>query len=213
MIKYDNRELLRAWNLFNNAGVTTDVFEFDLVNVVRQVLGNYFKSVRDQFTDAYEKKDIPRLKDKAKEMIGLLYDMDTILASNKNSLVGDWIAGAMALGTSTAEKKYYEKDARKIVTVWGQKGRHLVDYANRSWGGLMRTYYGERWKLFTQEVIEDVSNHKPFDEPGFSARIKDFEENWAEGSNQFPVSPKGSSLAISRLLYKKYAGRIGEGSP
>jgi len=212
MIKYDNGELLSAWRLFNNASVTTDVFEFDLVNVVRQVLGNYFKNVRDQFTDAYERKDLGRLTDRAKEMIQVLYDMDTILASNKNSLVGDWIASAMTLGKTRAEKNYYERDARKIVTVWGQKGRNLVDYANRSWGGLMKTYYGERWKRFTQAVIEDVKNQKPFDEQRFSAGIKDFEENWAEGSNQFPTLPKGSSLAISRLLYKKYAGRIGEHS-
>jgi alpha-N-acetylglucosaminidase len=212
MIKYDNRELLRAWSFLNNASATTDVFQFDLVNVVRQVLGNYFKNVRDEFTDAYEKKDLPGLIDKAKEMIQVLDDMDTILGSNKNCLVGDWIASAMALGKSAAEKKYYEQDARKIVTVWGQKGRHLVDYANRSWGGLMKTYYRERWKRFTDEVIEAVKNKQSFDEKGFSTRIKDFEENWAEGSNRFSTLPKGNSVAISRLLYKKYAGRIGEHS-
>lgn len=210
LINYDNRELLRAWGLLNKVSSATDVFDFDLVNVTRQVLGNYFKSVRDQFSQAYDHNDLQQLDEKGKEMISLLYDMDTILASNKNSLVGAWIADAMALGKSLSEKKYYERDARKIITVWGEKGRHLVDYANRSWAGLMKTYYGERWKMFVEEVIADVKGHKTFDEKQFSVRVKDFEEKWAEETDKFPNTPKGNTLAISRMLYNKYAGRISE---
>ena len=210
LIKYDNRELLKAWNLLNKAKRTTDVYEFDLVIVARQILGNYFKNVRDEFADAYATKNITRLTQTGKEMIELMNDMDALLASNKNSLVGDWIASAMTLGTSAAEKRYYERDARKILTVWGQKGRQLVDYANRSWAGLMKTYYGERWKMFVEDVIADIKNGKAFDENGFSVKVKEFEEKWAEGNNKFTPSPKGNTLAISKLLYRKYAARIGE---
>jgi len=210
-IKYDNRELLKAWNLMNQVQQpVTDVYQFDLVNVVKQVLGNYFKNVRDEFTEAYEKKDISQLKMKGREMISLVNDIDTILGSNKNSLIGNWITNSMALGTTAAERKYYEQDAKKIVTVWGQPGRQLVDYANRSWAGLMRTYYGERWKMFIEEVIADVKNNKPFDEKEFSVSIKDFEEKWAEGSKKFSTNPKGNTLGISKMLYKKYSDQIAE---
>ncbi|MFI5185838.1 MAG: alpha-N-acetylglucosaminidase [Chitinophagales bacterium] len=212
-IKYDNRELLKAWNLLNEVkDPITDVYQFDLVNVVKQVLGNYFKNVRDEFTGAYEKKDIPLLTEKGNEMISLMNDMDTVLGSNKNSLIGSWIMGAMTLGGTPAEKKYYEQDAKKIVTVWGEPGRHLVDYANRSWAGLMKTYYGERWRMFITEVIADVKNNKPFEEKEFSERLKNFEEKWAEGNAKFATNPKGNTLAISRMLYKKYAARVAETS-
>lgn len=207
-IKYDNRELLKAWNLLNQAKATTDVFEFDLVNVAKQVLGNYFKNVRDEFTNAYEKKDVQELKQKGNEMNTLMNDIDTILGSNKNSLVGAWIENAASMGTTPAEKKYFEQDARKIVTVWGEKGGHLVDYANRSWAGLTKSYYGERWKMFVHEVVDAVQNNKSFDEKKFSDEVKDFEEKWAEGSDKFTSAPRGNSLAISRMLYKKYAPRI-----
>ena len=208
MIKYDNRELLKAWNLLNQAKMTTDVYEFDLVNVAKQVLGNYFKNVRDEFTSAYEKKDVQELKHKGNEMISLMNDIDTMLASNKNSLVGAWIDRARSMGVTPAEKKYFEQDAKKIVTVWGEKGGHLVDYANRSWAGLTKTYYGQRWKMFVNEAIDAVQNNKSFDEKKFSDEVKEFEEKWAEGSDKFASVPKGNSLAIGRMLYKKYAARI-----
>ncbi|HET9824403.1 MAG TPA: alpha-N-acetylglucosaminidase C-terminal domain-containing protein, partial [Chitinophagaceae bacterium] len=207
-IKYDNRELLKAWSLLNEAKVTTDVYAFDLVNVAKQVLGNYFKNVRDEFTDAYEKKDVVVLREEGNKMISLMNDIDRILASNKNCLVGEWIEAARAMAATPAEKKYYEQDAKKLLTVWGQKGRLLVDYANRSWAGLTRTYYGERWKMFVEEVIDAVAHNRKFDEKQFSEKVKDFEEKWAEGSDKFAASAKGNSLPISRLLYKKYAQGI-----
>jgi alpha-N-acetylglucosaminidase len=207
-IKYDNRELLKAWNLLNQAKATTDVFEFDLVNVAKQVLGNYFKNVRDEFTNAYEKKNVQKLKEKGNEMIGLMSDIDTLLGSNKNSLVGAWIESAESMGGTSSERKYFEQDAKKILTVWGEKGGHLVDYANRSWAGLTKSYYGERWKMFVKGVIGAVQNNRSFDEKKFDDEVKEFEEKWAEGSDKFATSPNGNSLAISRLMYQKYAARI-----
>lgn len=210
-INYSNSELLKAWNFLNEVNEhLTDVYQYDLVNVARQVLGNYFRNVRDEFTKAYEKKDIQQLTEKGLRMISLMNDMDTLLGSNKNSLIGRWIADAMAWGTTPAEKRYYEQDAKKIVTVWGEKGRALVDYANRSWAGLMKTYYGERWKMFIEQVISDVKNNKPFDDKEFGATVKDFEEKWAEGTNKFAAQPKGNTLAISKMLYKKYSTQISE---
>ncbi len=208
-IKYDNSDLLKAWNFMNQvSGPTTDVYRYDLVNVARQVLGNFFKNVRDEFTDAYEKKDLQQLTKKGNEMIALMNDMDTLLGTNKNSLVGNWIASAMALGTTPAEKKYYEQDAKKIVTVWGEKGGHLVDYANRAWAGLTKTYYGERWKMFINEIIGDVKSNKPFDDKKFTEQVENFEEKWAEGNKKFASEPQGNTLAISKMLYKKYADEI-----
>jgi alpha-N-acetylglucosaminidase len=208
-INYDNRELLKAWNLLNEVNAPlTDAYEYDLVNVARQVLGNYFRNVRDAFTEAYEKKDLPLIRKRGDEMIALMNDMDSLLGSNKNSLVGDWISKALAMGTTPAEKKYFERDAKKIVTVWGEKGHHLVDYANRSWAGLMKSYYGERWKMFVRQVVEDVTNNRPFNEKQFSDRIEDFEEQWADGDAKFRSLPKGNTLAISKMLYEKYSASI-----
>ena len=58
-------------------------------------------------------------------------------------MLGPWIADARALGTTPAEKDYYERQARTILSIWG--GPVLNDYANRMWGGLVKDYYDSLW--------------------------------------------------------------------
>ena len=49
-----------------------DSYEFDLVNIGRQVLGNYFNVVRDEFTLAYEAGDIMMMKNRGDKMREIL---------------------------------------------------------------------------------------------------------------------------------------------
>lgn len=39
-------------------------YEYDAVNIGRQVLGNYFGKLRDEFAEAYSRKQLPLLKQK-----------------------------------------------------------------------------------------------------------------------------------------------------
>ena len=206
---YNNKDLLQAWGLLNSVtGNLTDVYQYDVVTVGNQVLGNYFTNVRDEFAKAYTAKDLKQLTVLGNKMLGIINDMDELLATNKNLLVGDWIETAKTFAASEQEKKYYEQDARKIITVWGQKGRDLTDYANRSIAGLMKDYYGGRWKMFIDEIINCVKTNKQYDEKQFSKKVADFEEHWAEGHNAYSPVPKGNSLEISKKLYAKYSAEI-----
>jgi alpha-N-acetylglucosaminidase len=130
------------------------------------------------------------------------------LASNRNFLVGKWIADAKSMTTVAAEKRYYEKDARKIITVWGEKGRDLNDYANRSIAGLMKDYYARRWKILLEDAIKSVENKMPLDEKAILEKVNELSWNWSEDSNSYPSAPVGNTLEISRELYEKYALKI-----
>lgn len=57
-ICYDNKDLFNVWELLLSGKdeSSRDAYVFDVVNVGRQVLGNYFKTVRDSFTVAYERR-------------------------------------------------------------------------------------------------------------------------------------------------------------
>lgn len=62
-IEYQPKDLVEAWRLLLSVkDCQRDSYEFDLVNIGRQVLGNYFNVVRDEFTLAYEAGDIPMMK-------------------------------------------------------------------------------------------------------------------------------------------------------
>ena len=81
--------------------------------------------------------------------------------------------GARAVGMSGAESDYYERNARNILTTWGDRDQSLNDYANRTWAGLVATYYKPRWELFCDAVLEAVESDEPFDEAAFTERCKD----------------------------------------
>src|ERR1019366_4777499 len=138
--------------------------------------GNYFSVLRDRFTECYNKKDMIGLKKNGDAMLALLNDMDMLLATNQNCLLGDWIESARKLGVTEKEKNYYEQDARKIITVWGEPGRDLTDYANRSLAGLTKTYYRQRWKMFIDDVKLSLKNNTLFNDTSFTKKLTAFED-------------------------------------
>lgn len=209
-IGYNNIDLLNAWKLLlqSNPSTTTKAFQFDVTNVGRQVLGNYFSVLRDQFTDAYNRKDVAALEQKGKAMIELMDDMDTLLSTHFSFLLGNWVEGAKAIGTTVSEKNYYEADAKRIITTWGEKGRGLNEYANRSWAGLMKTYYAGRWKLFINDVITAVKNNQTFDEKKFMKEVIDFEESWVTRHEKFSTTETKNCLQLNKMMLDKYEAAI-----
>ena len=210
-INYDNKDLLKAWELLTEPkGKAPSVYYYDVVDVGRQVLGNYFSVLRDRFTENYEKKDMDGLQKNGAAMLALLNDMDKLLSTNQNFLLGDWIESARKMGINEKEKNYYEQDARKIITVWGEPGRHLTDYANRSLAGLTKTYYRQRWKMFIDDVKSSLKINTSFNDSAFAIKLTAFEDKWTKGREHYSSKPTGDCMAISRMLLKKYAKGIEE---
>ncbi|MDP4283456.1 MAG: alpha-N-acetylglucosaminidase C-terminal domain-containing protein, partial [Bacteroidota bacterium] len=101
-------------------------------------------------------------------------------------------------------KNYYEQDARKIITVWGEPESYLSDYANRSWAGLIKTYYRGRWKMFIDEIELSLKNKTVFNDTSFSKKLAIFEDQWTKGREKYSPKPIGDCMAISRKLIEKY---------
>lgn len=204
-INYSNKTLLEIWSkLLSIEKPYHQSYNYDVVNIGRQVIGNYFLELRDQFTVAYEKKDLVMMKSKKAQMLSLIDDLDRLLASQPTTLFGKWISDARKLGKDAEEKYYYEKDAKLLLTVWGGKQRSLNDYANRSWAGLTKDFYKRRWQLFLDDVISATTQGKTFDEKVFKQKTYDFEDKWLIEKNIYPNEPEGNSFKISKELMKKY---------
>jgi alpha-N-acetylglucosaminidase len=207
--KYKNTELLNIWGkMVENNSKHNASFDYDLTNITCQVIGNYFSQLKTEFTNAYDKKDLATLKQKRTAMLVLIDDIDRLLATQSSMLVGKWISDARNIGINTAEKDYYERDARMLITTWGGKQRSLNDYANRSWAGLTKEFYGGRWKLFLDEVIQVTEAGKSFDEKAFKQKTYDFEDKWVNGKDKYPSNTTGNSFVISKKLYSKYVSLI-----
>ena len=207
-IEYQPKDLVEAWRLLLSVkDCQRDSYEFDLVNIGRQVLGNYFNVVRDEFTLAYEAGDIPMMKNRGNKMREILADLDKFVSCHPTFSLHKWITDARDMGHDAASKNYYEMNARSLITIWGDS-YHLTDYANRSWAGLTNQYYSVRWDHFINEVIEAAEKKKNFDEEEFFNQSRMYENEWVNPSNRISYNEGGDGIKLARQIYKKYAKEI-----
>lgn len=201
--------LLGVWRkmLSVNENTNKDTYVFDIVNIGRQVLGGYFLKLRNEFNAAYEAADIKKLKTLGVEMEQVLNDDDALLACHPTFSLKNWIDEARAMGKNNVEKDYYEKNARTLITVWGDKG--LNDYARRGWSGLVASFYAPRWKMFIDMVIAASEQHKLFNEEEFLQKCHDFDYHYIEPSYKI-VYPKegGNAVQLSKQLLQKYGDKF-----
>lgn len=208
-IDYDNRDLLRAWGLMlQSSQRDRATYQYDIANIGRQVMGNYFTVLRDRFTADYKDHNLSAMSRDSARMIGLIHDMDTLVGTQSSFLLGKWLHDAEALGTTPQEKRYYEKDARNILTTWGGADQSLNDYANRCWSGLLNDFYATRWKMFTHDALNAVRAGDALDEKAFHKAVTDYEWRWVNQTGTYKDTPSGDAFAISQVLYRKYRPEI-----
>ena len=211
-LTYDNRQLLEVVGLLLKVRNGNTAYRFDVVNMTRQLLGNLFADLYEEYLQAYDNLDYRAMKKTEEEMMRLIYDVDRLVSTQSAFLAGKWISDAREKGISYDEQLYYERNARDLLTSWGDKGSPLTDYANRSWAGLTSTYYAERWKMFFAAVNHAVLNgHKLTDSEykEYYNDVTEFEKRWwTDCLGDFNKTPSGDGLAVSEELYNKYSRMI-----
>ncbi|OZI05974.1 alpha-N-acetylglucosaminidase [Siphonobacter sp. BAB-5385] len=212
-LNYPPAELLPAWDLFTEAaqqGVDSDGFRYDLVDVTRQVLANYALIVQKQWKTAYQKKDQAAFARYSKDFLDLISDMDQLLASRKDFMLGPWLKDARSWGTNAEEKALYEQNARDLITLWGDANSPLHEYSNRQWSGLLNDFYKPRWEQFFQLLTKSLQSNQQPDLQAFDQHIRQWEWQWVKKQNPFPATEKGNSIQLSVSMHKKYRERLSQ---
>ena len=130
-IPYNRLELIEACRLLLKAGevLTSDGFRYDLVDVMRQALANYSNVLQQEFAMAYRDKNRELYDVKTREFLKLIDDIDRLLATRSDFLLGRWLNSARRLGNSSFEKDLYEKNARNLITLWAGTDCTIHEYA------------------------------------------------------------------------------------
>ncbi len=200
---YENERLLEAIRKLLEVQSTASAYQFDIVNLTRQWLSNHFETLFAEYKKAWEEKDREQMAALEKELIGIFDTEENLLSTQSYFLLGKWIADARAWGASPEEADYYETNARNLLSSWGDRGNMLTDYADRTWSGLVSSYYKGRWKLFFQAVNQALQEDIPLDEDALKETLMDFEYDWwANRPGTFPSAPKGDPKAAVRQALK-----------
>lgn len=140
-------------------------------------------------------------------MTEILIDLDRILASNKDYLLGQWIESAKNLSINAIESQLYEINARNQITTWGPNGQ-IVDYAMKQWAGMVADYCLPRWQLFFKIAEETLrQGQKKINMSKFRRQIfTDIEAPFTTDNKIYPNDSTGDTVEIARELYIKYGG-------
>jgi len=211
-LDYDPLELVNAWEIFIQQSThfeSSKGYQYDLVDITRQVLANYASPLQQQIALDYAKKDVASFQQHSAEFLELIDDMDTLLGTHPDFLLGKWISDARSWGVTAEEKNLYELNARDLVTLWGDKDSELHDYSNRQWAGLLNGFYKPRWQLFFTAIGQSLTEHKKADLPAIDEQIKKWEWKWVNTTGvEYADKAKGNATEVTGSLYKKYKDKI-----
>ncbi|MCK4997906.1 MAG: alpha-N-acetylglucosaminidase, partial [Anaerohalosphaera sp.] len=202
---YSNTQLAAAWqNLQKASGKlkNVDTYEFDLVNVARQVLSNHATILHQKVIEAYNAKDYKSFIKASDNFLQLMLDLDELLATRKEFLLGRCLEDAKRWGTTPQEKAVLEWNARRVLTLWGTT--HINDYARKEWSGMISGYYHARWKWCLDEVAKSLKASKPYDGAKFQGELRKWMVQWSDAKETYPSTPIGDSITVAKKLWNKY---------
>ena len=188
---------------------TTQTWQFDLVDLARQVMANESRAMLPQIKAAYDSGDRAKFAELTTHWLHRMGLLDNLLQTNEFFLLGRWLQYVPPWASSPAEFTQLNYDARSILTTWGDRKASEVglhEYANRDWAGLTGDYYLPRWKMYFDTLLaslETKSPPKPIDWYAFG-------DQWNRRSTKYTAVPVGNSyaaaLAIARDLNLAPAG-------
>jgi alpha-N-acetylglucosaminidase len=186
------RDLLNARNECGHI----DTYQYDLIDVTRQVVVNRARTLLPLLRTAYLSREPDRFDKLRTQFLDLFDLLDPALATRPEFLLAPWLATARALGTTAAESDALEHDARTLITTWGDPpavSPVLYEYANREWSGLVSTYYRPRWAKYLDALSTALRDDTEPDLP-------DDATVWTD-ADPHPAAPEGDVVAVARAIH------------
>ncbi len=181
-----------------------DNYDYDLTDFSRQALTDYAYYLLQGINSAATSGDQTAYATRRDAYLQLMLDLDDLLNTNSNFMLGRWTGMARAIATegggSATDADWLEyNNARTLISTWGNRDASesggLRDYSYREWGGMMKDYYYPRWKAF-------------FDNRDNGATLPDWYDNdhaWAVNSSlSYSSTPTGKTAEVAEQLFTKY---------
>ncbi|WP_415909207.1 alpha-N-acetylglucosaminidase C-terminal domain-containing protein [Oleiharenicola sp. Vm1] len=218
---YDVDAVWRAWSDLLAAAPAlgrVDPFRYDLVDVARQALADLSVPLHREVVAAWHSGDRARYAAARDRFLALGADLDALLATRREFLLGAWLADARRWSASPAEADLYERNARQLVTVWGgtPETTMLFEYSSRQWSGLIESFYLVRWKKYFAWLERQPAGYGDRALPRRDGRVvaaaNDFygelarwEFAWGEAHEPHAAAPRGDSVAVARAMFDKWS--------
>jgi alpha-N-acetylglucosaminidase len=178
---------------------STATYQYDLVDVARQVMANQSRLMLPQIKAAYDAHDRPRFLALTTQWLHRMQLQDNLLRTNEFFLLGRWLSYVPPWSTSPTELKQLNYDARSILTTWGDRHASeagLHEYANRDYAGLTADYYAPRWHLYFDSLLLSLDTHTPPKPVDWYA----FGDTWNRRQTTYNANPTRNSHAAAMAI-------------
>lgn len=182
-----------------------ETFRYDLVDLVRQVLADAAFYQLQQVRAVFDAGDVSGYRKQVQIFLSLISDMDAVLATDRQFLLGTWQEKALKWGETRQEKALMDRSAKMLLTTWiDQAPRALNDYSNRQWAGLVADFYLPRWRIFFDSQLEVLTGKKDraAAEASFMEKAVREELAFADNGKVYPVVPSGDALAVANRVMR-----------
>lgn len=158
----------------------------DLAELTALYLGGKAELLVKAIDWQYEIGDTLRAAKFEKDFEHIMLGMDALLSTHPTLRLERWIEFAHKQAVTPEQRRQYERNAKRIVTIWGPP---VDDYSARVWSGLICDYYLPRWKHYFASRKKGVG----FD---FAA----WEKNWVESDGCSSQTPPADVVNTARSL-------------
>ncbi|MDE3104638.1 MAG: alpha-N-acetylglucosaminidase [Acidobacteriota bacterium] len=183
---------------------STETWQYDVVDVARQVLANESRALLPQIKAAFDAGDLHAFDSLTETWLQDMRLQDALLSTNRDFLLGRWMGYVPSWASTPEEAERLNYDARSILTTWGD--RHASDvgglheYANKDWAGLTSDYYLPRWQMFFASLRRALQTGQPPQPIDWFA----FGDAWNRSHTRYPSTPQGdpyaAAMAVARQL-------------
>lgn len=183
------------------------LFKNDLVDAIRQMAQNKIDHLYTEVVDTFHSHNRTRLKYLSKNFEQIMLDLDEILQTSEQFLLGNWLNRSKALATNQVEEQMFEFNARNQITIWGPTGQ-IVDYAVKQWAGMMSDYCWPRWKIFLDQLSAALrkKNVKYSDKKCKEKIFKQVEQPFGVDNKEYIAEAIGDAIALARNFFNKWNG-------
>ena len=138
--------------------------------------------------------DTERFEQAAQRGLEILLEIDRLLESHSLLRLDRWIELARQHSKDEKLNDFYEKNARRIITVWGPP---VNDYSARVWSGLIRDFYMPRMKAYLGGMKGEKFNRHAW------------EDNWVNSTGISKIKPYANPVEMaSELLIKAWSEKL-----